>query len=1137
VSALESGGKKRGLVNPQGYWRSSFLSDPIFIPVARQALRNAEGSSYAVHMFGELSQKIDDQLVQLYHSFSGKEKSFYKTCQAASYLLDWCEMSPPQEGTLLVAGACAIFGLEALESRFENGRVGEPLRSLAEVYPRLNRHQEEDAWASEQNTMLKKILLRLYRVLAIPPSQNRSALEWIRSVSENRCDRTLDMEGAETFWGKEPDRGPSPEEGWHPDAFCNPASSLEHPVIAKALEGYRWFDPNADRKTFRDLHADALRCGFFRMGKPKPAESSSAENFSLTFALAHPGAGKTTTVIRTLGQESAPCLFLYASPRVSINDSVVGQIQEKLGERQGIAITTNATIQQYAEDFQHKGGVVTYENWDGPIPRSGSVGYVPMADMERVRAQGGGKGSHGRESGFSVREDTERRRAVARIGKRVPPVLKTLFDGAAGLVRNRKELAQVQFFLASVSLQAFRFLKRDHLSKFLRDVAEDLQERCDADGSLRPRIVVMLDEVTGSSEGLEIVRMVIQGMRTEAHAYPQVDFHVVVADASLVNIEVLEDWLHSTSGDFPACVLRDTGGTQIPAFRRIDWDVPEAPLYSGSTVVEASAYPAGRLTLHYRLRVDRAKLENGRKVSPRALRLSTLAETTVEAFRSCPPGEQVLVFVQDKNLLRDLMAVLEDALVLNEGQIRILSAEVGPKERRALLEDGGTTVRIVLMTSAGSRGLDFPKVSRYVINVNRFAPESTLLEVQQVLFRGRGGGCDGLDRDVWFVLSDELPEDLPTEQTDMERAFRRFLFDHLSMLALLRATLLTRATGRSWMDREIDDGRVTDTVVCPLGETGQSERETPLVSLFLDVLRAVDVLTQKGVLQYEHKASFYQMFFSLFQQDTGRVYIQHDNVAQTIWLDHPILGLLDPQIRSVSVENGGVHPASEASIRETGMAFLLNRKLVRPESPRSILQHQGKRGRAVAWIRGPLCILEVDSAHLKVVVPQSRADLRQDLRDLAVAFLKEAQESRQERVGDHVPALRDFARLLERPEMSVEGSDQEDYGKDPGKVLIITPLVPPHVQSDPDSGVLETAKLPWTSWLLAASGILDSRDKRRWPMIDEDSEPDLNSVVPMEPEKPFVLVFSTSTGRPLRKLRRLQTTRGFDLLAAALPDL
>ena len=1164
VAALESQG--RGLTDLEGYWRSPFRMDPLYVPVAHQAYRNMEKSAFSVHLFGSLRQQIEEQLLDFYDLFSGREKSFFKTCQAASYLDDWCRLSEPEEGTRLIAGACTPFGLEVLESLFENHRMGDPLNGLRDFYRKRQKITDEDmegdAWISRQRSALQEVLRRLYRVLGLPQDSSSRAILWLeKTVDPFGTEDFLDISTSETFWGRATEGNPESGERWHPDAFCNPASPLDHPLIAKALEGYTWCRPNGDRKTFRDLHADALRYGFFRMSRPKPKASS--QNFSLTFALAHPGAGKTTTVIRTLTEESVPCLFWYASPRVSINDSVVGQIQEKLGNRPGIAITTNSAVQGKAADFGHQ-GVVTYENWSGPIKPYNGVGYVPVSEMEEARTRFS-HGASGRTS-LHLHKDTESRRSLRTGDTGVSPVLKTLFDGVLGLLRNKEDLSDMRFFLASVALQAFRSRSADDLGvrigEFLKDSAKAILTRCDTESGERPRIVWMLDEVTGSSEGLSIVRTVVSQMRQSATMYPGVDFHLVVADASLVNENILKQWLLSSDGDFPACVLWDSGGLEVPVFRRIDWggsatngdgageahgespttaellDDRLSPWFGGATVVEASAYPAGRLRIHPLLRIWQEHAGDGKRLNPRSARMATILSVTQKAYESCPSGEQVLVFVQDKHLLEELQAALCHSLGLSMESVRILSADVGPNDRRSLMKDGGERIRIVLMTSAGSRGIDFPKVSRYVINVNHFAPESTLLEVQQVLFRGRGGGCDSLDREVWFTLSDVLPYDPEMVGTeDGERRFLRFLFDRLSMLVLLRATLLTRASGRSWMPRKNDQRQDTDSVLCPLGETGQSEREMPIVSLFQNALRSVDVLTQKGVLAFEDKKNFYERFLKLFTQDVGKVYFDHKNAQESVWMDHPILGLLDPEWFSVYWENAQVNAKAQKAREQTEQAFLLDKPLVVAGRPRALLRNPPREEKSgCVWIRGFLCVLEIDRARLKIQVPPKLVEERKKFGGLVGSFLKTVRNSRGERVGDHEKPLSEFANLLDRDDVEDVFGYQEDYGRDPGKILVVTPLFPPHVQSDPDARQAYAEDLRWVSTLMSASAILDDRDKRRWPMLLPDYDVILRHSQMAPTEKPFLLVFSSNTGRPFRMLQRLQTTRGFNLLVAALPN-
>ena len=107
------------------------------------------------------------------------------------------------------------------------------------------------------------------------------------------------------------------------------------------------------------------------------------------------------------------------------------------------------------------------------------------------------------------------------------------------------------------------------------------------------------------------------------------------------------------------------------------------------------------------------------------------------------------------------------------------------------------------MTSAGSRSISFPKATTLIILVPRFDVEASLMEVSQMIFRGRGRftgpdgsklSGDGLDRRIVFMVEDLVR----TEEDGTLDPVRwaRQKIDLAGMVLLLRATLETRIKGR-----------------------------------------------------------------------------------------------------------------------------------------------------------------------------------------------------------------------------------------------------------------------------------------------------------------------------------------------------
>ena len=65
------------------------------------------------------------------------------------------------------------------------------------------------------------------------------------------------------------------------------------------------------------------------------------------------------------------------------------------------------------------------------------------------------------------------------------------------------------------------------------------------------------------------------------------------------------------------------------------------------------------------------------------------------------------------------------------------------------------TVKIVFMTASGSRGLSFPKAKHILVEIPKFEIEKNLMEIIQVIYRGRGNDIiDNQDKYLNFYLAE-----------------------------------------------------------------------------------------------------------------------------------------------------------------------------------------------------------------------------------------------------------------------------------------------------------------------------------------------------------------------------------------------
>jgi len=230
-----------------------------------------------------------------------------------------------------------------------------------------------------------------------------------------------------------------------------------------------------------------------------------------------------------------------------------------------------------------------------------------------------------------------------------------------------------------------------------------------------------------------------------------------------------------------------------------------------------NSYPASRLEIAYRVklhRIEREQDERGREKTLRArirsqggnALLDSACAEVLEAVRA--GADQVIFFAQDKAFLRAIRSAVlaesdEEALGLSADNVSVLDSSVTEKERRRLVsEQSRDRHRVFLMTSSGARGVSFPRATHIIAMMPRFDVASNLMELAQLIYRGRGGyrdpdsgqplSSDDKPRRLTLLVDDWLPVEL---DADDRRAWLRRVSDLLTLVMMLRATVMTRITG------------------------------------------------------------------------------------------------------------------------------------------------------------------------------------------------------------------------------------------------------------------------------------------------------------------------------------------------------
>ncbi|MDF6860943.1 hypothetical protein NMT95_24405, partial [Escherichia coli] len=132
-------------------------------------------------------------------------------------------------------------------------------------------------------------------------------------------------------------------------------------------------------------------------------------------------------------------------------------------------------------------------------------------------------------------------------------------------------------------------------------------------------------------------------------------------------------------------------------------------------------------------------------------------------------AEQVIYFAQDKNFLGELRNVLATEPGLSKKSVQVLDASVPGSLRKKLIEPKvRDSVKVFLMTSSGARGVSFPKTDWIIAAVPRFNVEAALMEIAQLIYRGRGYyqnasgemvSGDTIERRLVMVVDDFLLSD------------------------------------------------------------------------------------------------------------------------------------------------------------------------------------------------------------------------------------------------------------------------------------------------------------------------------------------------------------------------------------------
>lgn len=813
---------------------------------------------------------LSDHIKNHLRVFSGKDKPLYKLCQAASYLdqlvglLQNIERLPSQ----CEARAIAVTsnGLESLMAHF--GERGDPrvalMQSLGEAYRRLPKDQ--DPSPENFDAQIAQVFRQLQRSL---PKKLRS--------------EGVLADGSPFPLKKLPDHLPALGQDFHftlqeeVTQFHNPTTLM---AVEKAIAQIEitdslqaWFGgdplphfrqalndrrPDQGRLNLRDVHGAAVVAGL---------QAAQRGRVNVIALEGNPGIGKTTAVVRYLEQQTQGYGFFYLSPRVVINREVTQTLARDRNDQPKniLTLTTNSELIKAAPHWytqQHP--EMTSPGIDGAIvvdgvpnlhkPATSTMFISPKEEQEieiKVIASDRYKCS------LNEREDAMRTNAS-------PGVLRTLAKGTRDLfVHNPR----VNRFAITAAIQGYRTLADrttvEALSKLFRHAAHTKaggQERRTF-GDRIPQIIVMVDEVAGDGAGALFCHEIARWLHREfiepfEGGICPFQVVLIIADASLGNEVVLNSYLNGGDRAPDKVLISPTQGDA--AFRVTATKMRIGNRKAQPTLhIMTNSYPASQLHIDYSVHLTTVTPEEDSNGRPQSIRRAIrdraadmqLNHAQAEIKRGLDRGaKQIIFFAQDKAFLRQLHTHLTmggetTPPLLKRDEVRVIDQNVPTKNRMEYLQPRHRDrIRVFLLTSSGSRGVSFPKTDWIIAAIPRFNIEASLMEVAQLIYRGRGTytdqdqtiSSDTQPKRLVMLMDDFVIQDNEHEDKQDRRPWLRQCSDLLTLLVMLRSTIYTRITGDAGLDHQA-------IAFVPVGAVGAEQLLNFLSQDLRDFLREAQV--------------------------------------------------------------------------------------------------------------------------------------------------------------------------------------------------------------------------------------------------------------------------------------------------------
>lgn len=521
------------------------------------------------------------------------------------------------------------------------------------------------------------------------------------------------------------------------------------------------------------------------------------------FLTGNPGIGKTTAIAKFLQQHiDDGFLFFYVSPRKQVNLDIIEKFKDKntglLCDDRLFCINTNSDI------IASNAGRLTV--------RYASNSHSKNFTQKTVHFLQDNPENKAKEY-YQRQIERKNETVIQPASVKIMGVLNSICNGIYSLINSKTS----NNIVATVSIQSLRMKENgqntlDYLEKIFQDtynkreklvIPANMQEI----SSRIKHIFIMIDEITGDDGGVEFLAGIAKIVKKHELHNPEHGFNtkIIVADASIVDSDVIKQHLENTSTEPDKIYFKKLpkNSEVIGPLQAITFEFKGLP----ARVVNANSYPARSLQITYKVFVETVKYNEDASLKENTnlvKRVQSKIVADIETKLALPGVEQIIVYIQNKQRLAELITKIQDSRDKFEQFTDYLEIHASiSEEEKEQIQKCKDTAKVIFMTASGSRGLSFPKTKHILVDIPRFQIEKNLMEVIQVIYRGRGEDkhgktLDGEDKELVFYLSDTAFY----YADDAELSLQESKLNLLNLLLILKTAVMTRILGYGYLGRE-----------------------------------------------------------------------------------------------------------------------------------------------------------------------------------------------------------------------------------------------------------------------------------------------------------------------------------------------